>query len=55
MFVFLFEEWMKKKDAASNRCKSIKKRLLFLCKLHSHCSLTVSLASLKAMARSIEA
>lgn len=38
-------------ETASNGCKSIKKRLLFLCKLHSRCSSTAFLASLKAMAR----
>lgn len=40
-----------RKETASNGCKSIKKRLLFLCKLHSRCSSTAFLASLKAMAR----
>lgn len=36
-------------------CESIKKRFLFLHKLLRHCSFTVSLASLKAAARSVEA
>lgn len=40
-----------KKKTASNGCKSIKKRLLFLCKLHSRCGSTAFLASLKVMAR----